>query len=483
MTLPDVFRRLRPRTLRRRIVVGVLTLIVISFALVAVATTVALHSFLQRRLDQQLAAAGNRFSIGLEHGDRDTDNGPGQFQIAGQAAGTLGARVLNGRVTAAAVVGEHDTNTDPVPPAAQAALANLRVTSRPRDVDLAGLGEYRVVVTPGRDGDLLVTGLPNHPVDEVTGRLIAIEAVVFGAALVLVGVLTAWSVRRAVRPLDRVADTAAHVAGLPLASGTVSLPARVPSAPADTEVGKVSAAVNHMLEQVESALVQREESEARLRHFVADASHELRTPVAVIRSHAEYARRTDSSVTPEVARSLDRIVSESARMGHLVDDLLLLARLDSGRPLAHEDVDLTRVVLDAVGDARVAAPDHRWQLTLPEDPVSVRGDRNALHQVLTNLLSNARLHTPAGTAVHTTLTASGDTADLVVADDGPGIAPEVLPHVTERFVRADASRSHATGGTGLGLAIVSAIVTAHGGTVEISSPGRGTRVEVRLPIA
>jgi two-component system OmpR family sensor kinase len=236
-----------------------------------------------------------------------------------------------------------------------------------------------------------------------------------------------------------------------------------------------------MLEQVESALVQREESEARLRHFVADASHELRTPVAVIRSHAEYARRTDSSVAPEVGRSLDRIVSESARMGHLVDDLLLLARLDSGRPLAREDVDLTRVVLDTVGDARIAAPDHRWQLTLPEDPVTVRGDRNALHQVLSNVLSNARLHTPPGTAVHTTLTVTGGRADVVVADDGPGISSEVLPHVTERFVRADGSRSHATGGTGLGLAIVAAIVAEHGGTVEVTSPGRGTRVAVRLP--
>jgi two-component system OmpR family sensor kinase len=479
--LPDLLRRLRPHTLRRRIVVGVLALIVISFALVAVATTVALHSFLQRRLDQQLAAAGDRFSVGLEHGDRDADNGAGQFQaVAGQAAGTLGARVLNGQVTAVAVVGDHD-DTAAVPDAARATLANLHATSAPRDVELAGLGDYRVVVTPGRDGDLLVTGLPSHPVAEVTRRLIAIELVVFGTAIALVGVLTAWSVRRAVRPLDRVADTAAQVAALPLASGAVSMPARVPSAPADTEVGKVSAAVNHMLEQVESALVQREASEERLRHFVADASHELRTPVAVIRSHAEYALRTDRSVTPAVARSLDRIVSESARMGHLVDDLLLLARLDSGRPLAHEDVDLTRVVLDAVGDARVAAPGHRWQLALPEDPVTVRGDRNALHQVLTNLLANARVHTPPGTTVHTTLSVHGETAELVVVDDGPGIAPDVLPTVTERFVRADEARSH-SGGTGLGLAIVAAIVSAHGGSVAVTSPGRGTTVSVMLPV-
>ena len=245
-------------------------------------------------------------------------------------------------------------------------------------------------------------------------------------------------------------------------------------------------AFNRMLEHVESALTQRQASEDRLRHFVADASHELRTPVAVIRSHAEYAQRAGGELPDEVQQALLRIGAESERMGQLVEDLLLLARLDSGRPLAVEDVDLTRLVIDAVSDARVAGPDHRWQLELPDEPVDGQRRRApAAPGRSANLLANARAHTPAGTVVTTEVVEDRLTRSisLTVRDDGPGIPPAIVDGVFERFVRADGARSHASGSAGLGLSIVDAIVRAHGATISVrSEPGR-TEFTIRFPVS
>ena len=275
------------------------------------------------------------------------------------------------------------------------------------------------------------------------------------------------------RPLHRVTEHASAVARLPLASGEVAMPRPLPDTDPRTEVGQVAAALNHMLGHVEDALVRRQAGEERLRHFAADASHELRTPVANIRGHAELALRHRGPVPADIRHALERIQSESQRMTHLVDDLLLLARLDAGRPLEHEQVDLTRLVLDAVDDARAAGPGHRWVLDLPEEPVLVPGDAHRLQQALGNLLANARTHTPAGTEVTVALTSDADGARLTVSDNGPGIPAELQPEVFARFVRADQARSRSTGSTGLGLAIVHAIVTAHHGTVEVTSrPGR-----------
>jgi len=233
---------------------------------------------------------------------------------------------------------------------------------------------------------------------------------------------------------------------------------------------------------VGDALATREASEARLRHFVADASHELRTPLSSIRSHAELARRSPDPVPEVVDRSLARVEDAADRMGRLVDDLLLLARLDSGVSLMHESVDLTRIVLDVVGDQRLAHPDHTWVLDLPGEPVEVTADAHRLHQIVANLLTNAAMHTPAGTTVVSRLTASPDAewVRLDVEDDGPGVPPELQGDVFERFVRGDSSRSRAAGSTGLGLAIVAAVVHALGGTVTLESrPGR-TVFSVRL---
>lgn len=477
------WRPRRPR-LGSQLVALVLALLAVAFVLVAVVTAVALHEFLLQRLDEQLRAAGVRFSLSLEHpDDHDADNQDQQFSsVAGQAVGTLGARVKGGAVTAAAVVGNDPDDPATRPgSAARATLARLTAENGPHTVSLPGLGPYRLMVQPGDDGDLLVTGLPERPVNDTIERLVGIEAVVFGGAAVLVGVLGAGFVRLALRPLNRVAETATRVADLPLSSGTVALDERAPQPDSHTEVGQLAGAVNHMLEHVAASLTQRQASEERLRRFIADASHELRTPMAVIRGYAELAARGDAELPADVTQALDRIRRESERMGHLVDDLLMLARLDSGRPLAREEVDLTRIVLDAVSDARVAGPEHRWRLDLPEEPVSVRGDESALHQVVTNLLTNARVHTPAGTTVTASIRATDESVEVEVADDGPGIPAAAQPWIFERFVRADDDRSVTTGSSGLGLAIVDAIVREHGGRTELASEPGATRVTVRLP--
>jgi two-component system OmpR family sensor kinase len=287
-----------------------------------------------------------------------------------------------------------------------------------------------------------------------------------------------------------VAATATRVSELPLASGEVALPPRAPEADPRSEVGRVAAAFNRMLHHVEDALTKRHASEERLRSFAADASHELRTPVASVRGHAELALLHPGPVPPEVSRALERIAAESARMGEMVDEMLLLARLDAGRPLERRPVDLTRLVLDAVTDARAAGPEHRWTLELPEEPVTVTGDAHRLQQVLANLLANARLHTPVGTKVTVSLETErtggegSGTAVLKVHDDGPGVPAEVQPGVFERFTRADRRRTGPSSGAGagLGLSIVAAVAEAHGGAVGLESRPGSTVFAVRLPM-
>ncbi|WP_234796776.1 sensor histidine kinase, partial [Mycolicibacterium porcinum] len=219
----------------------------------------------------------------------------------------------------------------------------------------------------------------------------------------------------------------------------------------------------------------------KLAQFKAGARHELRTPLAAIRGYTELAQRKRDDLPADVAHAMNRVESETTRMTQLVEDMLLLARLDAGRPLERESVDLSRLVVDSVSDAHVAGPDHEWALDLPEDPVVVEGDEARLHQVLANLLANARTHTPAGTSVTVSLKSEPDAVLIAVADEGPGIPPGLLPDVFERFARGDSSRSRREGSTGLGLAIVAAVVKAHGGTIEVSSAPGSTEFVVRLP--
>lgn len=271
-----------------------------------------------------------------------------------------------------------------------------------------------------------------------------------------------------------------------LEKGEVNLPPRIPNSETDpkNEVGRVGLSFNRMLDNVEGALTAREASENKVKQFVADASHELRNPLASIRGYAELAQRRANELDPDTAFAMSRITSESERMSGLVEDMLLLARLDTKPELQLAETDVVEVVLNAASDAQVAGPDHHWRLNLPDEAVTVMADRNQLHQVVANLLSNARKHTPAGTQVDTSVGIEGDQAVIRVHDNGPGVPPEIADKVFERFARADVARTHdKEGSTGLGLAIVAAVMAAHGGTAALDSSDGHTTFTLRLPLA
>lgn len=477
----------RLHTLRARLTAGLVVLLAVSCAAVGVAAVVELNGFLTGRLDQQLREAGVRFPASLEHGgtlpsDHDGDE---HGDTRRQAVGTFGARLVGDTVTNAAVV-PSGSGTGAVTVSLGARdrreLAGLPADGEGHTTELSSLGDYRMMASEGRDGDVLITGLPMESVEAAVHRLELVAALVLGAALAVAGVAGALWVRWSLRPLSSVAATAVRVSELPLSSGEVALPPRAPENDPRSEVGRVAGAFNAMLGHVEDALTKRHASEERLRSFAADASHELRTPVASIRGHAELALLHPGPVPQKVVRALGRIEAEAARMGEMVDDLLLLARLDAGRPLERCPVDLTRLVLDAVTDAQAAGPGHRWALELPEEPVTVPGDAHRLHQVLANLLANARLHTPVGSTVTISLRTHAGTAVLKVHDDGPGVADDIRPKVFERFTRADRRRTEGAGtGAGLGLSIVAAVAEAHDGSVALESGPGSTTFTVRLP--
>jgi two-component system, OmpR family, sensor kinase len=478
--------QIRTRSLRTRLVAMVLLLLALAATVIAVVDTLRLSDILYGKMDSDLHGA-----LVFASGPKQAQSGRGGAPPIGRLGpDALSAVVAGGVVQSAGIQTGFDSNAaTPIPPEYYPLLLSLPVDQgggpEPDDkphgtsVALGGFGTYRVLAGRSFNGNVVVVGQPESRTADTITQLVTTEIIVTIVALVGAGGLGLLLVRRELRPLERVAVTAKRVSALPLDRGEVSLAPRVPDVDPRTEVGQVGLALNRMLDHVGSALEARQESETQLRQFVADASHELRTPLAAIRGYAELTRR--AQLNPEAEYSITRISSQAERMTTLVEDLLLLARLDAGRPLERSPVDLTRLVLDAVNDAHVAGPDHRWSLDLPEEPVSVTGDASRLTQVLTNLLANARTHTPPGTAVTVVLAATPDGAALSVVDDGPGIAPELLPHIFERFARGSTSRSREHGSTGLGLAIVSAVVAAHAGRVEVTSrPGR-TEFRVLLP--
>lgn len=480
-----------PRTLRVRLVVTIVLLIAAVCAVVGVATEIYLGDYLVGKLDSQLLQI-HQSATGPHQGgsvrsscaastDSGDPGGPPSFGLA-QPDGALAATVQNGQVVASGVVAA--SNADgcvALPASASSPLVAVPTDGRATTVTIPGFGDYRVV-SDMHDGRTVINGLPLSGVRDSLVQLGLILILVTGVAL-LAGVgAVIWVVRRSLAPLDRVAATARRVSALPLDRGEVQLGVRVPLRDTDprTEVGQVGAALNQMLGHVSSALAARQESETRVRQFVADASHELRTPLAAIRGYAELARR-DPLDQRGVGHALNRVESESKRMTVLVDDLLLLARLDSGRPLARERVDMTKLVIDAVSDAQVAGRDHRWELDLPDDPVLTVGDDARLHQVLANLLANARTHTRPGTLVSCRLRETAAGVMLTVTDNGSGIPEHLQPEIFHRFVRGDSSRSRAAGSSGLGLAIVAAVVAAHDGTVSVQSGPGLTSFTVELP--
>lgn len=481
-------------SLRLRLLVGQIVVLAIVCVGITAVTELALNHHLVKQLDGQLAGTSFRSALmypepnhpGWHHHQHSyyprPGPGPRFLDAPGQPAGMVAAVVSHGKTVDAGYLTSSGSRDD-LTSTAQTQLEQIAGNRAPVTLNLDGLGRYRVVAAPSRNGsDIIVTGLSMSNIDATLIRMLVIFGIVTAVALAAATIAGVVIIRRALAPLRRVAQTAGQVADLPLSRGEVELPVRVRESDANpsTEVGQLGASLNRMLDHIAEALSARQASETRVRQFVADASHELRTPLAAIRGYTELTQRMGDD-REAVAQAMSRVASETERMTRLVEDLLLLARLDSGRPLERESVDLSRLAVDAVNDAHVAGPDHQWELDLPEEPVVVTGDAARLHQVLTNLLANARVHTGAGTVVTTRLSTEPSHTVLQVIDNGPGIPVALQSEVFERFARGDSSRSRKGGSTGLGLAIVSAVVKAHNGTIAVnSSPGR-TEFTVRLP--
>ncbi|BBZ50511.1 HAMP domain-containing histidine kinase [Mycobacterium heidelbergense] len=486
----------RAWSLRLRLLVGQVVVLAVVCVGITAATELALLRHLVAQLDGQLAGTSYRSALmypepkrpGWHHESHFYPRpgpGPRFLDAPGQPAGMVAAVISDGKTVDAGYLTSAGARAA-LTATAQSQLEHIAGSRSPVTLDLDDLGRYRVVAAPSRSGgDIIVTGLSMANVDATMIEMLVILGVVTVIALVAATTAGVVIIRRALAPLRRVAQTASEVVELPLDRGEVELPVRVAESDANpsTEVGQLGSALNRMLDHIAAALSARQASETRVRQFVADASHELRTPLAAIRGYTELAQRMgqEGEDREAVAHAMSRVASETERITRLVEDLLLLARLDSGRPLEREPVDLSRLAVDAVSDAHVAGPDHQWELDLPEEPVVVTGDAARLHQVLTNLLANARVHTGAGTVVTTRLSTEPAHTLLQVIDNGPGIPGALQSEVFERFARGDSSRSRKGGSTGLGLAIVSAVVKAHNGTITVnSSPGR-TEFTVRLP--
>lgn len=522
-------------TLRRRLVVVVVSLLAAVAAVMGLVSTLALRSSLLEQIDTRLTAAADRAAQAPDRLDRSGAFGgipptsageqggstaqpsdgstaqpgdqagsiPPAFGLPGQDVNTVSVfeRSDDGTLVAGYLDSAGDVRS--LTDAQLETLLDVTPGGEPVSVDLPDLGSYRVIASVSDGGDTSVTAVPLDSVTSTVDGFVAVELAVAALGLLIAAAVATLLVRRELRPLERVAATASRVSEMPLARGAVDIRERVPDEDTDatTEVGQVGAALNRMLGHVEGALSARHESETQVRRFVADASHELRTPLASIRGYAELVQRLPGDLPDDALRAMGRVESEARRMTSLVEDMLLLARLDAGRDLDLAEVDLAALAVDAVADAHVAGRDHDWRLDLgalaasdddedapdlpdaiDDEPVVVVGDENRLRQVLVNLLSNARVHTPAGTTVVVQVAREGDDVLLRVQDDGPGIAEPLRSRLFERFARGDASRNRAAGSTGLGLAIVHAVVTAHGGTIEVDG-APGATFTVRLPRA
>lgn len=509
-------------SLRRMIVLTVVAVVFVLAGTIGCLSTWALEASLMDRADIRVQAAsqrGNtrRHSESTEknvaqqllqtYGSDSSDyNPPAGLDAPGQAAGTLALLRNRQGVVASAYINNEGKYTYLTRDQINTLMAALNSgKTKPFTVYVEGLGTYRVLVT--RDSvssDAVLTGVSLADDEALIGRQMIIEVLLVGSGVVLAAVVCFGLVSRFLQPLRRVAATARQVATQPMDSGEVQIERRVSldDLCSSTEVGEVGTALNTLLDHVNDALEVRQRSETQVRQFVADASHELRTPLAAIRGYTELVRsgREGDQLSEISQQAMDRIASESLRMSELVNDLLLLARLDAGRELEDELVDLAPVLIESVADAQIAGPDHTFELDLSavfgadedldEQLPLVRGDEQRLRQVLANLLANARLHTPAGTHVWVKLLQEGDEYRIVVADNGPGISPQLRGKLFERFTRADASRNRQGGSTGLGLAICAAIAQAHGGSVQLADPAdylddaaQGACFVLSLPVA
>ncbi len=464
-------------SLRARLLLTTIVLVAVGLLAVDVVTVRATSSFLINRVDDQLVRSRDVLAASLQRGI-PIEPSAGESDLGSPLLpnGTYAAVVQPDGTTSWHALGYGSRQASPP------ALPDLYPTSPdfrspPQPFTTGSTGgdlRYRALAVGGAPRATLVVALPLTDVFQTLGRIVRVELAVTAIVLVALALLALWLVRLGLRPLEGMGETAGAIA-----AGDLSR--RVEPATEKTEVGRLGLALNAMLAQIERAFEERRRSEERLRRFAADASHELRTPLTSIRGYAELFRRGADTRPDDLAKAMRRIEDEAARMGVLVDDLLLLARMDQGRPVEREQVDLGRVATEAVEAARAVDPERPIDLVV-RSPADVSADAGRLRQVLDNLLDNARSHTPDGTPVHVRVAPVDGEVELAVEDEGPGLTQEAEDRVFERFFRGDPARSRDTGGVGLGLAIVSAIVEAHGGSV---GAGRGTtggaRFAVRLP--
>ena len=468
-------------SLRARLLTVVVSLTAIGLIVASVVTYQQLRSFLVDRVDHQAQGSAEAISQSIDR----RRPGPGVLDaISAASAANPGLYVgsaANGAVQWG-VTGTQAGDTQLPQPDLSASHASLAAAANggPFTVgSVKGDTRYRVQVSPvGDDNTLLLVAAPLKDADATLHRLLIVELAVAASVLLAVLLLGLWLVRVGLRPLGRIEQTAAAIAGGDLSQ-------RVENDDPRTEVGRLGGALNTMLGQIEEAFDERTASENRLRRFIADASHELRTPLAAVRAYAELFDRGARERPDDLERSMNGIQRESRRMGLLVDDLLLLARLDQGRPLERKPVELEDVTRDAVEAARMLDPGREIELVAPAS-VEVQGDRERLRQILDNLLANVRAHTPPGSAATVRVLNRGDSAVIEVADAGHGLSDEQLSHAFERFYRGDSSRSRDAGGAGLGLAIISAIAESHGGSATVVNEGRdggqGLTVRVAIPL-
>ena len=465
-------------SLRRRVLVGFL-LVAAVMVVANVALSATFHRFLLDRIDRQLVTASSSLDRRPPRGDG------GRFPELSQNEGDDAVTeyfIAVGRPTSGSLTRYSSALArDQSPPSLEREIVLAHLADhgeRPVPFTLpaeSGGGEWRMIATHNPfDDQMTVIGIS---LDELQATLAGIRGIQLAASAGVLGALALvswWMLRLGVHPITDMAATADAIA-----AGDLSR--RVDHPDERTEAGRLGAAFNTMLERIEEAFRAREASEARVRRFAADASHELRTPLTSIHGYAELYRAGGLRDDAALAEAMRRMEQEAHRMAALVEDLLLLARIDQHRPLERGQVRLDRIVTDAVADARAVEPDR--PIDLRAHPLVVLGDEMRLRQVVGNLLANARLHTPAGTPVHVSVASGDGTARLEVADEGPGMPPDVAAKVFERFYRADQSRARAGGGTGLGLAIVAAVAEAHGGRARVESePGRGSRFVVELPV-
>jgi two-component system, OmpR family, sensor kinase len=477
---------LRPISLRARLVLGVIVLAALGLAAADVATYTSLRSFLFHRTDGTLESAHpiverNVFGSSSGHGEP----GPGSGPAGAGAPGIdfVEVRTLAGMVVESGPVFEFGEEKPPAPPRLPAKIVLPKVSDSAGErvtyftvPAQSGSGRYRVRASIERHGSnrILLIAASLNGVESTLHRLLLIELLVTAAVLAALGALGLELIRLGLRPLRAIEGTAeSYAAG--------DLSQRVEHADPRTEVGRLGLALNAMLGQIESAFKAREASEQKLRRFVADASHELRTPLAAVRAYAELFTRGARQRPEDLARAMAGISRESERMSILVEDLLLLARLDEGRPLEQQPVRLDEVVGEAVETANTVDP--RRPISLDAERLVVLGDHDRLRQIVDNLLSNTRAHTPVDTPVLVTVGREDGNAVIEVADEGPGMSEEALERVFERFYRVDPMRARGSGGVGLGLSIVAAVAEAHGGSVAArSEPGHGTTFRIVLPL-